>query len=68
MSEALDLVAVEAHRERLQVDEVDTSGRPIQRVARDVDALLRGRRPRGRRRPDWLADPTVTAHLLDEPE
>jgi adenylate kinase len=65
VSEALDLVLAEAVGARLPVDEVDTTGRSIRAVAAEVDARLRGRGRRRRPAADWLADRSVTAHLLD---
>ena len=65
LSEALDLVLVEALEGRLPVYEVDTTGRSIAEVAEEVDRRLRRR---GRCRSgevDWLADPAVTEELLD---
>ena len=45
--------------------EVDTTGRSVEEVAREVDRLLRQGGPSRHGRVDWLADPRVTAHLLD---
>lgn len=65
IAEVLDVVLVEAIRSRRRVVEVDTSGRSIAAVARDVARFVarRGRPSYGR--VDWLSDPRVTAHLLD---
>ena len=64
VSEALDLVLVEALGELLPVVEIDTTGLHVAEVAARVDrALRRGVRPR-RGHVNWLADPAVTAHLL----
>jgi adenylate kinase len=65
VSEALDLVLAEAIGARLPVVEVDTTGRTARDVADDVDRRLRGSRPWRRPTVDWLADRSVTAHLLD---
>ena len=64
VAEATDLILVEALRARRRVWEVDTTGRTVRDVAREVRSIL-DRRPRPRHgRVDWLADPAVTAHLL----
>ncbi|MCI4331681.1 MAG: AAA family ATPase [Thermoplasmata archaeon] len=62
--EATDLILLEALKLRRRVWEVDTTGRSIPMVAREVASLLRSRpRPRyGLSR--WLEDPRVTEHLL----
>jgi len=65
VSEALDLVLVEALGERLPVFEVDTTGRHVAEVALEVDRHLRRGGPPRHGRVRWLADPAVTAHLLD---
>jgi adenylate kinase len=66
-AEATDVLLVEAVRSGRTVWEVDTTGRTVASVAREVErrARLRGRSSYGRVR--WLEDPTVTAHLLDPP-
>ena len=65
VSEAVDLVLIEADERGLPVFEVDTTGRSVAAVARDVDRRLRrGGSPR-QGTVDWLADRRVTAHLLD---
>jgi len=67
LAEALDVVRLEADRLGRRVWEVDTTGRTVGSVAREVEALI-ARRPSGRsRRVRWLADPRVAAHLLDPP-
>jgi adenylate kinase len=66
LSEAIDVVLLEALDRKLPVYEVDTTGRRVDDVAREVKGYLRrGGRPRWGV-VDWLADPEVTAHLLDE--
>ena len=65
VAEALDLVLAEAVRPRRTVWEVDTSGRSVAHVARAVAERVRQRGPSDYGRVDWLADPRVTAHLLD---
>jgi adenylate kinase len=67
VAEAIDLVAREARARRLPVWEIDTSRRTPRSVAREVERILRDRRRVSRRSIDWLADPRVTAHLLDRP-
>ncbi len=65
VSEALDGILAEALKAGLAVQEVDTTGRTVRDVAHEVDRRLRRA---GRTRPgrvDWLADPTVTAQLLE---
>jgi len=66
VSEAVDLVLVEAAERGLRVYEIDTTGRTVADVAGEVDQRLRrgGRSRQGL--VDWLGDPAVTAHLLDE--
>lgn len=66
VSEALDLVLVEALRRKVPVYEIDTTGRSVRDVAREVDRRLRRDGPPRHGRVDWLAEPSVTAHLLDD--
>jgi len=65
VAEAVDLVLREALDRGLVVWELDTTDRRPQEIAREVDRLLRERPPAKRIPVDWLADPRVTAHLLD---
>lgn len=65
IAEALDLVAVEVRTQGLPCYEVDTTARTVASVARSVQAIARGRIPSRPPHVDWLADPSVTAHLLD---
>jgi adenylate kinase len=65
VAEAIDLVAREARERRLPVWEIDTSRRSPRSVAREVERILRHRDRVRSRTVDWLADPRVTAHLLD---
>jgi adenylate kinase len=67
VAEAIDLVAREARERRLPVWEVDTTRRTPSSVARQVERILRNRASVRGRSIDWLADPRVTAHLLDRP-
>ena len=63
-AEATDVVLIEALRHRRRIWEVDTTGRSIGAVAREVASIVR-RRVKPRRAPvDWLADPRVTDFLL----
>ncbi|HKN07105.1 MAG TPA: AAA family ATPase [Thermoplasmata archaeon] len=65
LSEALDLVLVEARGPGRRVWEVDTTHRSPEEVARIVSRIWK-RRPPPRYGPvDWLADPVVTEHLLE---
>ncbi len=64
--EATDLVLLEAIGRGRPVVEVDTTGRTAGSVARQVARLLaHPAGPGARARTDWLADPWVTAHLLE---
>lgn len=65
VSEALDLVWAEAVGQGLLAYEVDTSHQSVVAVAQEVRRrLLHGGPPR-EASVDWLADRSVTAHLLD---
>jgi adenylate kinase len=64
-AEATDVILLEAVRPGRRVWEVDTTDRPIAEVAREVARRLRRRGGSDYGRVDWLADPRVTAHLLD---
>ncbi len=64
VAEATDGVLVEALETGRPVVEVDTTGRSVAEVAREIDRLVRAPlRPRVGR-VDWLADRRVTAGLL----
>ncbi len=65
LSEALDLVLVEARRPGRRVWEVDTTHRSPEGVARIVSRVLQRRPPPRYGLVDWLADPVVTEHLLE---
>jgi adenylate kinase len=65
VAEAIDLVTREARGRRLPVWEIDTTRRSPRSVAREVERILRDRTPARGPTIDWLADPRVTAHLLD---
>jgi adenylate kinase len=67
VAEAIDLVSREARERRLPVWEIDTTRRTPRSVAREVERILRDRAKVRHRSIDWLADPRVTAHLLDRP-
>ncbi len=64
LAEALDVLRVEAARLGRSVIEVDTTGRSVAAVAREVAGIVAGRPPPRRRPVDWLADPRVTDYLL----
>jgi adenylate kinase len=63
--EATDVILGEAVGPGRRVWEVDTTGRSVREVARAVVARWRRRGPSAYGRVDWLADASVTAHLLD---
>lgn len=64
LSEALDIVLVEALGTGVPVREVDTTERSVAEVARTVEGLVR-RRPAARYgQVNWLADRRVTEELL----
>ncbi len=65
VAEAIDVVLREAIDAGRPVWEIDTTSAPVGRVARHVVRLLRARPARSRHAVDWLADPVVTAYLLD---
>lgn len=65
LAEALDVVLVEAIRPGRRVWEVDTTHRLPDAVARVVRRTAQLRPPPHYGRVDWLADPVVTAHLLE---
>jgi adenylate kinase len=66
LSEALDVVLVEALESGVPVREVDTTGRSVSGVARTVTGIVH-RRPSARYgRTHWLADRRVTEELLRE--
>ena len=63
-AEAIDLLLAECRSAGRRVVQVDTTGRSVGAVAREVAKILRrGGRLRGATI-DWLADPTVTDYLL----
>lgn len=68
VAEATDVVLLEAIRPGCRVWEVDTTGRSVERVAREVARRVRDRGRSSYGHIDWLSDPTVTAHLLDRPQ
>ncbi len=65
IAEATDVILVEAVERRRRIWEIDTTGRTIDTIAREVLRILRRRGPPSYGRVDWLGDPWVTAHLLD---
>lgn len=64
-AEALDVVLIEAVRPGHRVWEIDTTGRSVTAVAREVERRFRHRGAPEYGRVDWLADPKVTEGLLD---
>jgi adenylate kinase len=64
-AEATDVVLLEAIRPGRRIWEVDSTGRHLTDVTRDVERRIRRRGPSDYGTVDWLADPRVTAHLLD---
>jgi len=66
-AEAIDVVLLEALGPGRRVWEVDTTGRSVASVSRAVARRLRDRGRSSYGDVDWLADPVVTAHLLDLP-
>jgi len=64
VSEAIDLVLLEAIRPGRRVYEIDTTGRTVREVARDVARRLEHPGPSDYGRVDWLADAAVTEHIL----
>ncbi|MCI4338849.1 MAG: AAA family ATPase [Thermoplasmata archaeon] len=67
LAEATDVVLFECVSSRRRIWEVDTTGRSVETVAREVVRRVRARGPSSYGTVDWLADPAVTAHLLDRP-
>jgi adenylate kinase len=67
VAEATDVVLFEARGPGRRVWEIDTTGRTVERVAREVARRVRRRGASSYGEVDWLADPRVTAHLLDPP-
>jgi len=65
VAEATDLVRWEAVGRGRRVCQIDTSGRTVASVARDVVRFEGSRAPGPAPRIDWLADPRVTDYLLD---
>jgi adenylate kinase len=64
IAEATDVILGEALRERRRVWEVDTTGRSVADVAREVDRIVRDRTRPGHGAVAWLSDPLVTDYLL----
>jgi broad-specificity NMP kinase len=65
VSEAIDVILVEARSRRRRIWEVDTSGRSIRAVAAEVEKIVRTRPAARSGSFDWLSDPKTTAYLLD---
>jgi adenylate kinase len=66
-AEAVDAILLEALGPGRRIWEVDTTGRSVVSVAREVARRVRRRGRSSYGRIDWLAEPAVTAHLLDRP-
>ena len=64
VAEAIDLILEESVRPGRRVYEIDTTGRTVRDVAREVQRCLARRGPSDYGRVDWLADPSVTEHIL----
>jgi adenylate kinase len=64
-AEATDVIRWEATGRGRRVCQVDTTGRTVASVVREVRRFERSRRPGPPPRIDWLADPGVTDYLLD---
>jgi adenylate kinase len=67
VAEATDVILLEAVAEHRRIWEVDTTGRSVRSVARDVARHVRSRGRPSYGKVNWLADARVTAHLLDRP-
>ncbi len=67
LAEATDVVLFETVKPGRRIWEVDTTARSVGSVAREVARRLRVRGRSYYGHFDWLADPNVTAHLLDRP-
>jgi broad-specificity NMP kinase len=65
--EATDAISIEARALGRRTFEIDTTGRTVGSVARSVVRRLRSPGTSRAGSVDWLADPRVTAHLLDPP-
>ena len=66
-AEAIDVILTEALRPGRRVWEIDTTGRTVGSVAREVKRRLSRRGPSEFGRVDWLGDPVVTEHILARP-
>jgi adenylate kinase len=64
-AEATDLILREAVDLRRRIWEVDTTGRSVEDVAREVAGQIARRGPARYATVAWLTDPEVTEHLLD---
>jgi adenylate kinase len=64
-AEATDVIRWEAVGPGRRVVQIDTTGRTVTAVARDVARFVRRRTTLTSPRIDWLADPRVTDYLLD---
>jgi len=64
-AEATDVIRWEATGPGRRVCQVDTTGRTVASIIREVRRFERSRLPGRPPRIDWLADPRVTDYLLD---
>ncbi len=64
VAEAIDLILLESVRPGRRVYEIDTTGRSVPAIAREVDRRLSQGGPSDYGRVDWLADAAVTEHIL----
>jgi adenylate kinase len=64
-AEATDVILFEARRRGRRIWEIDTTRHNPERVARRIAALVDRPPAPTRRFVDWLAEPSVTEHLLD---
>jgi adenylate kinase len=67
VAEATDVILIEARDRRLDVWQVDTTGRSRRSIVREVKRILTGEVAPGGDEVRWLEDPRETAHLLDSP-
>jgi len=65
VAEATDVILLEAIGRGRRIWEVDTTGRSVDSVARDVRRRIRRRGPPSYGKVDWLSDRWVSEHLLD---
>ncbi|HEV2317385.1 MAG TPA: AAA family ATPase [Thermoplasmata archaeon] len=64
VSEAIDLILIEARQHRRRIWELDATDRSPGEVAREVTRIIRERPPPRWGSFDWLSDPSTTEYLL----